>query len=116
MNKKKPNILFIMTDQYRADALGCAGSAVKTPALDSIAAEGIRFSECYTSSPLCVPARISMMTGLYPHTTGVWKNANFVLAPEANLWTKAIQNSGYATSVFGKLSGGKLRRKLVYYF
>ena len=103
MNSKKPNILFIMTDQFRADAMGCAGSSVKTPALDSLAAEGVRFSECYTASPLCVPARISMMTGLYPHTTGVWKNANFVLAPEANLWVKAIRQSGYDTSVFGKL-------------
>ena len=103
MNNKRPNILFIMTDQFRADTMGCAGSSVKTPALDSLAAEGVRFSECYTASPLCVPARISMMTGLYPHTTGVWKNANFVLAPEANLWVKAIRQSGYDTSVFGKL-------------
>lgn len=103
MGNKRPNILFIMADQFRADAMGCAGGRVRTPALDSLAAEGIRFSECYTTSPLCVPARISMMTGLYPHTTGVWKNASFVLAPEANLWTKAIRDSGYATSVFGKL-------------
>lgn len=103
MEKKRPNILFIMSDQFRADVMSCAGGCARTPALDSLAAEGIRFTECYTVSPLCVPARVSMMTGLYPHTTGVWKNANFVLSPDANLWVKAIHDSGYATSVFGKL-------------
>ena len=103
MEKKRPNILFIMTDQFRADVMSCAGGCARTPALDSLAAEGIRFTECYTVSPLCVPARVSMMTGLYPHTTGVWKNANYVLSPDANLWVKAIHDSGYATSVFGKL-------------
>ncbi len=101
--KKRPNILFIMTDQFRADVLGCAGSSVKTPNLDALASEGVRFEECYTVSPLCVPARISMMTGLYPHTTGAWNNAEYILAPEANLWVKAIRDAGYATSVFGKL-------------
>ncbi|MFB2011164.1 sulfatase [Flintibacter sp. P01028] len=103
MEKKRPNILFIMTDQFRADAMSCTGGCAHTPALDRLAAEGIRFTQCHTVSPLCVPARVSMMTGLYPHTTGVWKNSDFVLSPDANLWVRAIRDSGYATSVFGKL-------------
>lgn len=100
---KKPNILFIMADQLRADVLGCYGGNAKTPAIDMIANEGLQFTECCTVSPLCVPARVSLMTGLYPHTTGVWNNTEFVLSPEAPLWTKKIHESGYNTSVFGKL-------------
>lgn len=103
MKDTRPNILFIMADQFRGDAMGCAGGRARTPALDSLAAEGVRFSQCHTVSPLCVPARVSMMTGLYPHTTSVWKNASYVLSPQANLWVRAIRDSGYATAVFGKL-------------
>ena len=99
----RPNILLIMADQLRADVLSCAGGDAGTPALDEIAAEGIRFTECCTVSPLCVPARISLMTGLYPHTTGVWRNVDYVLSPQANNWIKVIQDAGYETSVFGKL-------------
>ncbi len=102
-NKQKPNILFIMADQFRSDVISCAGGKAFTPALDQIASEGVRFRECCTVSPLCVPARISMMTGLYPHSTGVWNNADFVLSPDADLWTKKIHEEGYNTSVFGKL-------------
>lgn len=99
----KPNILWIMADQFRADALSCAGGPGATPNLDALAREGVRFSNCSTVAPLCVPARISMMTGKYPHTTGAWDNAACALSPEANLWTRAIAAQGYAASVFGKL-------------
>ncbi|PYL96165.1 MAG: sulfatase, partial [Verrucomicrobia bacterium] len=51
--KTKPNILFIMCDQLRADALGCTGNWVKTPNIDRIAHEGVRFSNCVTNSPVC---------------------------------------------------------------
>ena len=60
----RPNILFIMTDQQRGDAMGCSGDWVKTPHLDRIAAEGMRFSECVANSPVCVPTRLSLHTGL----------------------------------------------------
>ncbi|MBR5742017.1 MAG: sulfatase-like hydrolase/transferase [Firmicutes bacterium] len=100
---RKPNILFIMCDQFRADVMSCAGGPARTPNLDSLAAEGIRFTDCSTVSPLCVPARISLMLGKYPHDTGAWDNARYILSPDADLWTKAIRDAGYATSVFGKL-------------
>ena len=58
----KPNILWIMADQFRADALSCAGGPGATPNLDALARDGVRFSNCSTVAPLCVPARISMMT------------------------------------------------------
>ena len=100
--KAKPNLLLVMTDQQRADALGCAGSAVATPNMDRIAAEGVRFDNAYTNAPLCVPARTSLATGRYPHTTGVWRNGQYKLKPETPTWTRAVKDAGYRTSVFGK--------------
>lgn len=101
--EKRPNILFIMTDQFRGDVMSCMGGPARTPNLDTLAQEGTCFTNCSTVSPLCVPARISMMTGKYPHNTCSWDNAAFALSPDANLWTKEIKNLGYSTAVFGKL-------------
>ena len=63
-----------MCDQLRADALGCTGNWVKTPNIDRIAREGVRFSNCVTNAPVCIPARVSLATGHYPHNTGVYRN------------------------------------------
>jgi arylsulfatase len=100
--KPKPNILFIMCDQLRADALGCAGTWVKTPNIDRIARGGVRFSNCVTTSPVCIPARISMATGRYPHNTGIWSNGRFDLPKGTPMWMSAIRDAGYRTSLFGK--------------
>ena len=99
----KPNILFIMADQFRADALHCNGGPGLTPNLDALASEGVLFTNCYTAAPLCVPARISLFTGKYPHTTTAWDNSVYVLDPDAELWTKEIRNQDYETAVIGKL-------------
>lgn len=99
----KPNILFIMADQFRADALHCNGGPGLTPNLDALASEGVLFTNCYTAAPLCVPARISLFTGKYPHTTTAWDNSVYVLDPDADLWTKEIRNQDYETAVIGKL-------------
>ncbi|HEY6070655.1 MAG TPA: sulfatase-like hydrolase/transferase, partial [Chthoniobacterales bacterium] len=98
----KPNILFIMCDQLRADALGCTGNWVKTPNIDRIAREGVRFSNCVTNSPVCLPARISLATGRYPHNTGVWDNCPYELPEGTPTWMAAIRAAGYRTSLFGK--------------
>ena len=111
----QPNILFIMTDQQRADAMGCSGGWVRTPNLDRIAAEGVRFTDCVTNSPVCIPARVSLATGRYPHNTGVWTNLHYDLPPETPTWMAAIRARGYRTSVFGKTHlhhhGGDLRQR-----
>ena len=99
---KKPNILFILCDQFRNDSMGCSGAPVRTPNLDSLAAEGVRFTNCCTVAPLCVPARISLFTGKYPHTTTAWDNALYVMNPDGNNWLKEIRKAGYATSLVGK--------------
>lgn len=91
-----------MTDQHRWDALGCSGRWVKTPNLDRIAAEGVRFSNCVTNSPVCIPARLSLATGLYPHNTRIWNNIHHDMDPETSTWMQAIREAGYRTSLFGK--------------
>jgi choline-sulfatase len=98
----RPNILFLMTDQQRADALGCAGGWVDTPNLDRLAGEGVRFPNAITTSPVCIPARLSLATGLYCHNTGVWRNCGERLDPACPNWMRALQQAGYRTSLFGK--------------
>ena len=98
----KPNILLLMTDQQRADALGCVTPWMDTPHMDRIAAEGVRFSRCVTNSPVCIPTRRSMATGHYPHNTGIWRNQETTLDPEAPNWMRAVREAGYRTSLFGK--------------
>ena len=98
----RPNILFIMCDQLRADALGCTGNWVMTPNIDRIAREGVRFSNCVTNSPVCLPARISLALGRYPHNTGVWDNCPYELPEGTPTWMAAIRAAGYRTSLFGK--------------
>jgi choline-sulfatase len=110
----KPNILLIMCDQLRGDALGCTGDWVRTPHIDRIAGEGMRFTNCVTNSPVCLPARISLATGRYPHNTGVWDNCPYELPEGTPTWMAAIRDSGYRTSVFGKTAlhrGGPDLRK-----
>ncbi|MGH8938654.1 MAG: sulfatase family protein, partial [Actinomycetes bacterium] len=97
----RPNLLLIMTDQQRWDALGSVGRWVDTPNMDRIAAEGVRFTG-YTNSPVCTPARVSLATGRYPHNHGVWRNEGYTLPPEGPTWMKAVRDAGYVTSVFGK--------------
>jgi len=98
-----PNILFICTDQFKADCAGYAGHPlVRTPNLDRLAARGTVFTNCYSNSPVCVPARASMFTGLYPHEVCAYDNA----APfdcRVPAWTNRLSDSGYRCRATGKL-------------
>ncbi|MCZ6635282.1 MAG: sulfatase-like hydrolase/transferase, partial [bacterium] len=98
----KPNILLIITDQQRSDAMGCSGGWIETPHMDRIASEGIRFSNCVTNSPICIPTRLCLATGHYPHNTGIWNNEKHVLNPNTKTWMQAVRTAGYRTSLFGK--------------
>jgi arylsulfatase len=99
----RPNILLLMTDQQRWDALSCVGGWVDTPNLDRLAREGVRFANAYTNSPVCVPARLSFATGRYPHETGVWGNKAYTMPASTPTWMRAVREAGYATSLFGKI-------------
>jgi len=98
----KPNILFIFTDQMRGDALGSLpGSPVVSPNLDRLSAEGITFTRCMSNSPLCVPARASLMTGQLVRENGIWSNR--LDADECGpSHVRNIRDAGYFTAVIGK--------------
>lgn len=102
MPGQQPNILFIMTDQQRWDALGVETQWMQTPNFDRLAREGVRFTRCITTSPICVPARVTLATGRYPHNTSVWNNVEYTLPAAGPNWMRAIREAGYRTSLFGK--------------
>jgi len=100
---KRPNILVLMNDQHRADCLSCAGHpAVHTPNMDRLAAEGVRFSRAYTASPVCMPARSSLLTGLYCHNHGQWSNGAAALYYESETYPNYLKRVGYHTCHIGK--------------
>ncbi|MHA1985991.1 MAG: sulfatase family protein [Promethearchaeota archaeon] len=100
---EKMNLLFIITDQQRADALSCAGNPIlKTPHIDSIANEGVRFTNYYCSTPICMPNRASFFTGLYPSVHGTRSNG-INLNPNLPLLSGILSESGYHTCNVGKL-------------
>ena len=99
---REPNILILMPDQQRADCLSSAGHPqIKTPNMDRIAREGMRFAQATTVSPICMPARISFIKGLYPHNYGIWANYG-ELAPTDETLFHILQRAGYATAYIGK--------------
>ncbi|MEK7405854.1 MAG: sulfatase-like hydrolase/transferase [Acidobacteriota bacterium] len=99
----RPNILFVMVDEMRWDALGCANHpVVRTPTLDRLAREGVRFSSAYTVSPVCSPARASAFTGRYAHVHGV--TGNGIPAHNGEIFLPSIvKHYGYHTAIAGKL-------------
>ena len=102
----KPDVLVILTDQWSPRYLSWENPQVKTPNLDRIAKEGMIFDACYTTSPVCMPARISLITGLYPHNGGhsVWVNvSNYYTPTEAAPMFRDIRAAGYTTAQIGKL-------------
>lgn len=99
---KKPNFLFIMTDQQRADWLGCYGHPVlKTPNIDSIAENGTRFDQFYVATPVCMPNRASFMTGRNPSLHGLRYNG-CLLPTRANTFVDVLREGGYKTATIGK--------------
>ena len=105
----RPNILFIMTDQQHASMMSCTGNKwLKTPALDRLAASGIRFEHVYACNPVCVPNRFSLQTGLMPSAIGMRHNGD---SAQAAVTEKMIQQSlgrlfrdaGYETVYGGKV-------------
>src|SRR5210317_264918 len=80
---RPPNILFIMTDQQHAGMMSCAGNPhLKTPAMDGLARDGIRFTNAYAANPVCVPSRIGMATGVMPGRLGVFSNGMKASVPD----------------------------------
>jgi arylsulfatase len=99
----RPNILLLMTDQHRADALGAAGNPViRTPHLDRLAAEGVRFRHAYSSTPTCTPARAALLTGQSPWSHGMLGYG--AVAERYRLeMPRLLRDAGYFTTGIGKM-------------
>lgn len=99
---EEPNILFVMTDQQRADTIGALGNrAIRTPVLDSLVENGVAFTNCYTPSPVCVAARSATITGVPPHLNGCTSNNRSPLHLQSIM--QALQKRGYRTQGIGKM-------------
>ncbi len=97
-----PNVLFILTDQQRYDGLSCRGhTPARTPNLDRLAAQGTRLDSCFVQCPLCVPSRLSMLTGTYVHTHGAYINEH-PIDETLPTWAESLQRAGYRTAAVGK--------------
>ncbi len=103
LRMKKRNLVLIMCDQLRKDFLGCYGNEyVNTPNIDSLAAHSTVFDHCYVNNPICMPSRMSIFTGLYPHNHNQWTNGNQLEHPLRTL-ADHLHDNGYHTGSIGKL-------------
>jgi arylsulfatase A-like enzyme len=105
---ERPNIVFIMTDQLRADFLGCCGADfIDTPHIDSLSDQGVLYDRAYSPHPVCVPARIALMTGMDAIKNGVLDNGQ-TLRPDhracgIDTWPELLSTAGYDTVAVGKM-------------
>jgi arylsulfatase A-like enzyme len=105
-----PNIVFIMTDDQRHDALSAAGNPIlRTPNIDRLATEGVRFADAFVTNALCAPSRATILTGLYSHAHGVITNGGGPqyynqpgLPPEQTTFVDLLRSAGYHTALIGK--------------
>lgn len=98
----RPNIILLESDDHHYQALGCLGENVQTPHLDALAARGVLFTNNVCQGTACAPSRNSLLTGSYPHNTGVYGNRDGML--REGIWTfpAALQRAGYLTALVGK--------------
>ncbi|MBQ8081160.1 MAG: sulfatase-like hydrolase/transferase [Clostridia bacterium] len=103
MSNRK-NVLLISTDHWSAPLMGCAGHpTVMTPTLDQLAADGIRFTNCFSTCPVCIPARRSLMTGMTPASHGDRVYSDRMPMPPVTTLAQAFRNAGYQAFAVGKL-------------
>lgn len=100
MPEGRPNIVFVITDQQRFDTIAAHGySHALTPNIDSLVQEGTSFTRTYVTAPSCAPSRASLFTGLYPHSTGVFRNND----PWTHSWVEMLADAGYRCCNIGKM-------------
>lgn len=99
----RPNVILIIADDLRYDAFQMTGgpSFLNTPSIDKIASQGARFDNFYCTYPLCVPARASLMTGLYAHSNGAVDNCTYI-KPSIKTVAEVLNDAGYHTGMIGK--------------
>ena len=102
-NNNRPNLLYIHSDQHNPFVTGCYGDPlVKTPNLDRLAASGVVFDNAYCCSPICVPSRMSMLTGLHPYQHQVWTNQH-ILDSAIPTFAHALGAAGYSPVLAGRM-------------
>jgi len=100
---KQPHILIIHTDEHRIECLGAYGNAdVKTPHIDRLAADGVRYDNSFCPFPVCTPSRYSLLCGQYVHEHRGWNNHS-TLAPAIATFPKMLRTAGYRTKAVGKM-------------
>lgn len=100
---RPPNVIFILADDLGYGDLGCYGQKrIKTPNLDKLAAEGMRFTDFYAGSTVCAPSRCALMTGLHTGHAWVRGNARLALRPEDVTLADVLKEAGYHTGLIGK--------------
>lgn len=103
MTESRPNVLLLFADQQRFDTIAAGGNdIIKTPALDRLCSSGIRFDRTYTPSPVCVSARYSLLTGLYPHRSGCADNGH-PMSQTLPTIPGMLTQAGYQTRAIGKM-------------
>ena len=99
---RRPNLLFIMSDDHAAHAISAYGSRInRTPQLDRIAVEGMRFDACFCTNSICTPSRAAVLTGTYNHVNGV-TTLDTPMDNRLQTYPKLMQAAGYQTAIFGK--------------
>src|SRR6187549_2275190 len=99
----KPNVIFILADDLGYGDLGCYGQTkIKTPNIDKLAAEGIRFTSCYAGSTVCAPSRCALMTGLHSGHGAIRGNGGRALEPTDVTLAEVLKSAGYNTCLVGK--------------
>lgn len=115
--QRKPNVVFILSDDLGYADLGCFGSRdIRTPHIDRLASEGVRFTDCYSNGPVCTPTRVGLMTGRYQQRFGKaleWalvpnNNARTGLSPKDTVLASSLKAEGYKTALIGKWHCGSL--------
>jgi len=100
---QRPNILFIFTDDHAYQAISAYGSRInKTPNIDRLAVEGMRFDRCYVTNSICGPCRATILTGKYSHLNGFYVNENTSFDGSQQTFPKLMQTAGYETALIGK--------------
>ena len=103
MNRSRTNVLVVMSDEHNPKYLGIAGHPyIATPNLDALAARGTRFTQAYTTCPICVPARAAFATGRYVHEIGYWDNGDAYEGAVPS-WHHALRDGGHRVVSIGKL-------------
>jgi arylsulfatase A-like enzyme len=104
----RPNIIFVLADDLGYGDVGCYGQQrIRTPRLDRMAAEGIRFTQCYAGTTVCAPSRSALMTGQHTGHTRIRGNEGYPLLPEDLTVAKVLKGAGYHTALIGKWGLGE---------